>query len=140
MGYKEIPIYKDIVKKKQAPPTNMPASFSPAPNSMASLSIEEGAGSTLDTATTTVPVVIPVEKEKEDLVGASSSLGGSEGEKDGEKDGKKKRNRCLSCKKKLGLTGKPEKIFKTRFNIPLFRVHLSVWRPVLLHTQIQRQA
>merc|ERR1712013_458633 len=35
--------YKDIVKKKQAPPTNMPASFSPAPNSMASLSIEEGA-------------------------------------------------------------------------------------------------
>merc|ERR1719318_1822941 len=82
----------------------MPASFSPAPNSMASLSIEEGAGarqspSTLDTATTTVPVVIPVEKE--DLVGASSSLG----EKDGEKDGKKKKNRCLSCKKKVGLTG-----------------------------------
>merc|ERR1719470_368125 len=81
----------------------MPASFSPAPNSMASLSIEEGAGarqspSTLDTATTTVPVVIPVEKEKEDLVGASSSLG----EKDGEKDGKKKKNRCLSCKKKVG--------------------------------------
>ena len=59
--------YKDIVKKKQAPPTNMPASFSPAPNSMASLSIEEGAASrqstsTLDTATTTVPVVMPAEK------------------------------------------------------------------------------
>merc|ERR550534_1524068 len=58
----------------------MPASFSPTPNSMASLSIEEGAASrqspsTLDTATTTVPVVIPVEKEKEDLPGASSSLG-----------------------------------------------------------------
>merc|ERR1719341_1549168 len=82
----------------------MPASFSPAPNSMASPSIEEGAASrqspsTLDTATTTVPVVIPVEKE--DLPGASSSLG----EKDGEKDGKKKKNRCLSCKKKVGLTG-----------------------------------
>merc|ERR1719318_1395017 len=74
----------------------MPASFSPAPNSMARQS-----PSTLDTATTTVPVVIPVEKEKEDLVGASSSLG----EKDGEKDGKKKKNRCLSCKKKVGLTG-----------------------------------
>merc|ERR1719352_2016644 len=49
----------------------MPASFSPAPNSMASLSIEEGAGTrqspaTLDTATTTVPVVIPVDKEKKD--------------------------------------------------------------------------
>merc|ERR1719477_310430 len=45
----------------------MPASFSPAPNSMASLSIEEGAASrqstsTLDTATTTVPVVMPAEK------------------------------------------------------------------------------
>jgi len=108
--------YKDIVKKKQAPPTNMPASFSPAPNSMASLSIEEGAvsrpnTSTLDTATTTVPVVMPVEKKPEcDLVGgSSSSMGGAQaqadGEKEGEKDGKKKKNRCLSCKKKVGLTG-----------------------------------
>merc|ERR1719184_426986 len=46
----------------------MPASFSPAPNSMASLSIEEGASarqssSNLDTATTTVPVVMPAEKK-----------------------------------------------------------------------------
>jgi len=107
--------YKDIVKKKQAPPTNMPASFSPAPNSMASLSIEEGAGSrqslsTLDTATTTVPVVIPVEKKAEsDMSAGASSVGGSqsqgEGEKEGEKDGKKKKSRCLSCKKKVGLTG-----------------------------------
>jgi len=104
--------YKDIVKKKQAPPSNMPASFSPAPNSMASLSIEEGAASrqntsTLDTATTTVPVVMPAEKKPEcDLVGGSSgSMGGSQAEKEGEKDGKKKKNRCLSCKKKVGLTG-----------------------------------
>jgi len=28
------------VKKKQAPPTSMPASFNPAPNSLASLSLE----------------------------------------------------------------------------------------------------
>jgi len=126
--------YKDIVKKKQAPPTNMPASFSPAPNSMASLSIEEGANSmgarptpaNLDTATPTVPVIPVVgatekvgmentnqtsdfssQKAESDLsnVAGSSSLGGSEGEKDGEKDGKKKKNRCLSCKKKVGLTG-----------------------------------
>jgi len=127
--------YKDIVKKKQAPPTNMPASFSPAPNSMASLSIEEGASSmvgarptpaNLDTATPTVPVIPVVgatdkvgmenanqtsdfssQKAESDLsnVAGSSSLGGSEGEKDGEKDGKKKKNRCLSCKKKVGLTG-----------------------------------
>jgi len=104
--------YKDIVKKKQAPPSNMPASFSPAPNSMASLSIEEGAASrqntsTLDTATTTVPVVMPAEKKPEcDLVGgSSSSMGAAQAEKEGEKDGKKKKNRCLSCKKKVGLTG-----------------------------------
>eukprot|EP00092_Neocalanus_flemingeri_P052848 GFUD01061939.1.p1 GENE.GFUD01061939.1~~GFUD01061939.1.p1 ORF type:complete len:202 (+),score=62.55 GFUD01061939.1:203-808(+) len=118
--------YKDIVKKKQAPPTNMPASFSPAPNSMASLSIEEGAvassmvamggmGSrptpvTLDTATPTVPVIPAMgsteKKAESDLSSvAGSSLGGPEGEKDGEKDGKKKKSRCLSCKKKVGLTG-----------------------------------
>merc|ERR1719233_2520449 len=50
----------------------MPASFSPAPNSMASLSIEEGAASTQNTATTTVPVVMPAEKKPEcELVGGS---------------------------------------------------------------------
>merc|ERR1719233_2738251 len=73
----------------------MPASFSPAPNSMASLSIEEGAASrqntsTLDTATTTVPVVMPAEKKPEcELVGGSSGSMGSQAEKEGEKDGKK---------------------------------------------------
>jgi len=102
--------YKDIVKKKQAPPTNMPASFSPAPpNSMASLSIEEGAApspAALDTATTTVPVISADKKDDSELgAGSSSSMGGADGEKDGEKDGKKKKNRCLSCKKKVGLTG-----------------------------------
>jgi len=107
--------YKDVVKKKQAPPTNMPASFSPAPNSMASLSIEEGASarqssSNLDTATTTVPVVMPVEKKPAEceMIGGPSSAGAqaqADGEKEGEKDGKKKKNRCLSCKKKVGLTG-----------------------------------
>lgn len=118
--------YKDIVKKKQAPPTNMPASFSPAPNSMASLSIEEGAVAssmvamggmgarptpvTLDTATPTVPVIPAMgsteKKAESDLSSvAGSSLGGPDGEKEGEKDGKKKKSRCLSCKKKVGLTG-----------------------------------
>merc|ERR1711892_443650 len=92
----------------------MPASFSPAPNSMASLSIEEGAVASSMVAmgarpTPTVPVIPAMgatEKKAESVMSsaASSSLGGSE-EKDGEKDGKKKKNRCLSCKKKLGLTG-----------------------------------
>merc|ERR1719334_1597847 len=88
----------------------MPASFSPAPpNSMASLSIEEGAApspAALDTATTTVPVISADKKDDSELgAGSSSSMGGTDGEKDGEKDGKKKKNRCLSCKKKVGLTG-----------------------------------
>ena len=35
-------------------------------------------------------------------------MGGAQadGEKEGEKEGKKKKNRCLLCKKKVGLTGK----------------------------------
>jgi len=118
--------YKDVVKKKQGPPTHMPASFSPAPNSMASLSIDEannagaaasasfGAssststslGAALETATPTVPC-IPTgcgadKKSDEGLIGAVGSPGD---DKDGEKDGKKKKNRCLTCKKKVGLTG-----------------------------------
>jgi len=112
--------YKDIVKKKQAPPTNMPASFSPAPNSMASLSIEEGGVAScmgvmgtrpspvnLDTATPTVPVIPPMgqatdKASESDMSSGARSVGGSEGEKDGEKDGKKKKkSRCLSCKKKV---------------------------------------
>merc|ERR1719452_103509 len=101
----------------------MPASFSPAPNSMASLSIEEGAvascmggmgamssPATLDTATPTVPVIPPMGQASDkvaeaEMSSATSSARGSEGDKDGEKDGKKKKSRCLSCKKKVGLTG-----------------------------------
>lgn len=113
--------YKDIVKKKQAPPINLPASFSPAPNSLASLSLDSEAAAasfgavnnsqsdlgsslgacssgTLDTATTTVPV-IPVL-----VAGGEDAACGSE-DKDGSESGRKKKNRCLSCKKKLGLTG-----------------------------------
>lgn len=117
--------YKDILKKKQGPPTHLPASFSPAPNSMASLSIDEanagGAsnnyasastslGAALETATPTVPC-IPIssgtEKKSEDSMmgGGGMGMAGLSDDKDGEKDGKKKKNRCLSCKKKVGLTG-----------------------------------
>jgi len=107
--------YKDIVKKKQAPPTSMPASFNPAPNSLASLSLEAESqlgfsgqassnvsnveacsASSLDTGSPTVPCITPVEPEP--------VAGGSE-DKDGGPDGRKKKNRCLTCKKKLGLTG-----------------------------------
>jgi len=120
--------YKDLVKKKQAPPTNMPASLAPTPGSMASLSIEEGsnppaaagaaasfgvsvslggsgpslgaAGPSLETGSTTVPTV--PEKAEEQLAGAAAATDRDTGDN---KDGKKKKNRCLSCKKKVGLTG-----------------------------------
>lgn len=107
--------YKDIVKKKQAPPTNMPASFSPprtttsppAPGSLATLSLEAeqqlgfpagatAGASSLVTAAPTVPCIPNPEVESE--------AGGSSEDKDGQ-DGRKKKNRCATCKKKLGLTG-----------------------------------
>jgi hypothetical protein len=105
--------YKDIVKKKQAPPTSMPASFSPprtttsppAPGSLATLSLEAehqlgfpvtAGASNLDTAAPTVPCIPNPE--------AMSEAGGSSEDKDGQ-DGRKKKNRCATCKKKLGLTG-----------------------------------
>jgi len=109
--------YKDLVKKKQAPPTNMPASLAPTPGSMASLSIEEGSsttagastasfpfsgsGSSLETGSTTVPTV----PEKVEELAAAAAAPQTDGETSDGKDGKKKKNRCLSCKKKVGLTG-----------------------------------
>jgi len=149
--------YKDCIKKKQQPPTNMPASLAPSsmapsssanPSQMASLSIGETAMAT--TITSSVPsssptlninksgpisvetasptVILPsssstlqTEKRNESesdpleaVASASSALGGesaaigdgSEGSEnpDGQ-SGKKKKNRCFSCKKKVGLTG-----------------------------------
>lgn len=120
--------YKDIVKKKQAPPTNMPHSLGPAPGSMASLSIDEtnidtsaspGRGnmevaSSLNTATPTVPVIptsTHTHKTPDELDGAAAcpssvSLMESPSKEDmANKDAKKKKSRCLACKKKVGLTG-----------------------------------
>merc|ERR1711892_793480 len=97
----------------------MPSSFSPAPNSMASLSIDEAAakagacggslGAALETATTTVPCIPMASssnstQEQENLEqGAVQSRAMQEADK----DGKKKKNRCIACKKKVGLTGFP---------------------------------
>lgn len=120
--------YKDIIKKKQQPPTNMPASLAPAPGQMAGLSIDEaskkiGAPSLLETASPTV-IVPPSQNERSqsesDPVGAiaiaspsgvaaevASSPANSDAAEDSGpgKEGKKKKNRCQSCKKKVGLTG-----------------------------------
>ena len=71
---------------------------------MASLSIEEGAAA-LETGLPTVPVIPSLEREEE--VGASNQAAAAseDGDREGDKEGKKKKNRCLSCKKKVGLTG-----------------------------------
>lgn len=122
--------YKDIVKKKQAPPTNMPSSLGPAPGSMASLSIDESnldsspsSGRShmdatptvsLNTATPTVPIIpsnAQTDKTGEELEGAAacpsdgSLMADPTKDDNGNKDAKKKKSRCLACKKKVGLTG-----------------------------------
>jgi len=154
--------YKDMIKKRQQPPTNMPASLAPSPGAMAqsptfssassaaaaaavaaaaaepvgaSCSSSSAAGSvtsspikpaqSLETASPTVQLP-PTEKSavcgensnsSSGLDGASAdataaspdAIAGSPGasaEDSGQKDsGKKKKNRCLECKKKVGLTG-----------------------------------
>jgi len=122
--------YKDIIKKKQQPPQGMPASLAPTAGSgaMASLSIDESGKvsvpepsspikaaevSALLTASPTVILPSQIDKSSEDpneagcstdaSAATPSTSEGAEGEdKEG---GKKKKNRCLSCKKKVGLTG-----------------------------------
>lgn len=105
--------YKEAVKKKQAPPTNMPASFTSTASSSMSPK-EEGASastaSSLETAQPTVPSLRPQPetevKETSEAGGASSAaVSGASGEEDRGQDGKKKKNRCGVCKKKVGLTG-----------------------------------
>jgi predicted nucleic acid binding AN1-type Zn finger protein len=122
--------YKDMVKKKQQPPTNMQATLAPTPGAMASLSIDESssasspAKTSVDTALPTVILPSQTDKRTESEIAA---MGGSAvsashllrdetainiaspsnpEDNDGNKEGgKKKKNRCLSCKKKVGLTG-----------------------------------
>lgn len=113
--------YKDMIKKKQQPPTGMPATLAPTGSAanMASLSIEESSPAKTTSVDTAQPTVIlpsaqqtekRSESELEGMAVASSESPApvtnpedSEGHK--EASGKKKKNRCMSCKKKVGLTG-----------------------------------
>jgi len=131
--------YKDMIKKKQQPPTGMPASLAPvAPGSMASLSIDESSSpvksssSMVETASPTVIVPSSLQTEKRTESECASSMGAAATastasipddapppstslssasvdaetpDGNGKDGGKKKKNRCLSCKKKVGLTG-----------------------------------
>jgi len=126
--------YKDLIKKKQQPPTNMPATLAPTPGAMASLSIDESSSSSSPAKTsnsssvdTALPTVIfpstqtdkRNESEQQEGMAVASSVVGDDStnptaspstnpdDNEGHKEasGKKKKNRCLSCKKKVGLTG-----------------------------------
>jgi len=103
--------YKDAVKKKQAPPTNMPASFTSTASSSMSNKDEGASASTpsarsLETAQPTVPSLRPQpEPETKETASETSAVSGASGEEDRGQDGKKKKNRCGVCKKKVGLTG-----------------------------------
>jgi len=149
--------YKDMIKKRQQPPTNMPASLAPSPGAMAlsptSSSSSSSSSSSASAATepvigascssssagsinsslikpaqsleTASPTVQLPQTEKSELCAENSGLDcasadaaaatatanatdspGASAEDSGVKDsGKKKKNRCLECKKKVGLTG-----------------------------------
>jgi len=139
--------YKDMIKKKQQPPTNMPASLAPSHAAMAqsptsssniNSSPEPVVGASCSSAgsinsspikpaqswETASPTVQLPHTDKSEL-GVDSGLDcasadaaaataaanatdspGASAEDSGIKDsGKKKKNRCLECKKKVGLTG-----------------------------------
>ncbi|XP_063235327.1 AN1-type zinc finger protein 6 [Bacillus rossius redtenbacheri] len=113
--------YKEALKKKQQPPSS---ASTPSPSSSATAAAAAAAGFAVavDTAHPTIPVITAAmlpdsSKDKNaDLDGASAAAGAessaSSGEaddsfdsKDSDKETKKKKNRCATCRKKVGLTG-----------------------------------
>merc|ERR1719414_1669145 len=86
----------------------MPASLAPTPGSMASLSIEEGSTSSFAAAGAAAGAFGGVEARASIETGSATVVVVPEKTEEGEggaKDAKKKKNKCLSCKKKVGLTG-----------------------------------
>jgi len=117
--------FKEAVKKKQQPPsptTNSQTTTSPGRNSPTSITTVASTSSSA-IMTGSVPVAspaIPVPSLENKEVAISSSLSAAtsssslsssvaEGDSDApeaqDKDGKKKKNRCATCRKKVGLTG-----------------------------------
>lgn len=112
--------YKEAVKKKQQPPNQTPTNASGntpqafpgtgdgASNDTGTMSNQASGGGGLDTALPTIAAADPKDKPEatsaaiaEDNV--NNSPRGSDTKED--KDGKKTKNRCASCRKKVGLTG-----------------------------------
>ncbi|KAL1505498.1 hypothetical protein ABEB36_005053 [Hypothenemus hampei] len=118
--------YKEQLKKKQQLPTNTPASLSsyrdtstaqPTISHLPSQSVSELSTEVLDesqslshqssVATAAVAaVVIPADEAPSPNPGSPSGSGTSDSSAaDSDKDAKKKKNRCATCRKKVGLTG-----------------------------------
>eukprot|EP00090_Calanus_glacialis_P018679 TRINITY_DN2898_c0_g1_i1.p1 TRINITY_DN2898_c0_g1~~TRINITY_DN2898_c0_g1_i1.p1 ORF type:complete len:183 (-),score=46.82 TRINITY_DN2898_c0_g1_i1:188-736(-) len=99
--------YKDFLKKEAAAGATVESNHeeevpTTVANAMSQLTLEE------ETKTEeAAEIVIPdLEATASALPSTSSDQQDAEGEKEKDpKDTKKKKNRCLSCKKKLGLTG-----------------------------------
>lgn len=113
--------YKDIVKRKQqnpsptqvagraSPTVNIASDLSTTTESMTSMSV---AGPSIETGSPTVPSVCATDKTStgESTDGATASAkdatSTAEGNDDSsDKEKKPKKNRCHTCKKKVGLTG-----------------------------------
>lgn len=112
--------YKEVIKKKQQPPSNMPSSLANTSQQVLSVDKSSPPSSPIAIATGTPTVLFP---DKRSDLEATSSEGAvassyddgddidtpiaspSGHDSDSQKEGKKKKNRCASCKKKVGLTG-----------------------------------
>lgn len=119
--------YKEALKKKQQPPNNTPSGasvsgsgFGSVPansySNASSAALAPVPSSFMDTAVPTIPIISPTndskmaDKAKEtdnpSTSSASNSNAEDEDQKDEDKDSKnKKKNRCATCRKKVGLTG-----------------------------------
>ncbi|XP_012251609.1 AN1-type zinc finger protein 6 [Athalia rosae] len=125
--------YKENLKKKQQPPVSAASAPTSAPTSQTASSnagtLQSGFVSPASTGTTAQPTIptipqpandlpSPKEVSREEQEGeASASNGAAEGSvssgdaddsfdgKESDKESKKKKNRCVLCRKKVGLTG-----------------------------------
>ncbi|XP_064645215.1 AN1-type zinc finger protein 6-like [Lineus longissimus] len=112
--------YKDALKRKQASPAGGRASPTATSNLTATdSSAPQTTGTTttpsVDTATTTVPTATATTTQNSDTVSengseegaaaASTSTTSSDSESPDKDSKKPKKNRCTTCKKKVGLTG-----------------------------------
>ncbi|KAK3928561.1 AN1-type zinc finger protein 6 [Frankliniella fusca] len=110
--------YKEALKKKQQPPVSSPAASTASSSNNGPFVSASTVASAVDTALPTIPVISDLcskETSSENGEGASSNADcasnaeGDDSSFDGkdsqDKDGKRKKNRCATCRKKVGLTG-----------------------------------